>query len=53
MVPAGSRYPQQVALAGDAQLRMLGLDQRPPLGKRPKPFFRSQSTSTLSWPICW
>jgi site-specific DNA recombinase len=53
VVVAGPRQAQQLALPGDANLRMLRLDGRAPLVNVPGPLFLSQSSSTLSWPICW
>jgi hypothetical protein len=53
IIPARAGESQQFALPSDAELRMGRLNQCPPLGQRETPFFRSQSTSTLSWPISW
>ena len=53
VVQAGAAQPQQFALPAHAQLRVVGLDQRPQLAQANGPtFFLSHSSSILSRPIC-
>jgi site-specific DNA recombinase len=52
VVPTRPRHAQQRAWPRDTQLRVRRLNERPRHGQRLLPFFRSQSTATLSWPIC-
>ncbi len=56
-VPTRPGDAQQGTLPRDAHLRMgrlnQRLNQRPCVGEHKTPLLRSQSTSTLSWPICW